>query len=444
MSDSIGQLTAFEAGSDPGAYRWKDLEPLWVDAMDQRFQECRSKIVVLDRLARDRGVDRITKLTDVVPLLFAHSAYKSYPDAFIERNRWDRMNLWLSTLSKYPVEGIDLEGVTDADEWIARLHRGGHYAFATSGTSGKNSFLDQSASDVAFANAIMIPRALRGKARRPIFVLGPRHAPNRASASFINLVEKYGREGAVYFLSDEPLRITDLSRMARMRRKIGEGTALPSEIAAFEQTIKGRQGAGQGMLEKITDAILSHLDEPTLIVGLTPQLYSIVEAARAKGIKPGSFHPDTIVVSGGGSKGANLPEDHLQQIREFMGMAYGNITQGYGMQEISTGVPSVEDGRHEWPAWVVPLLLDDSGETLNETRTGVVAGRLALFDVSIDGRWGGIISGDRVTIDYDPSPRGRTAPAVTSIARYSELQGGDDKLTCAGTIESYVRGAIDA
>ncbi len=89
----------------------------------------------------------------------------------------------------------------------------------------------------------------------------------------------------------------------------------------------------------------------------------------------------------------------------------------------------------------MPLVLDDGGEKLLGAE-GKVTGRMALFDVSIDGRWGGIISGDRVVMDYDPSPSGRTVPAVTEIARYSELEGGDDKLTCAGTIDSFVRGAV--
>ena len=41
------------------------------------------------------------------------------------------------------------------------------------------------------------------------------------------------RPDAVYFLTDAELRITDLSAMARMRRRIGEGTATPAEIAEF-------------------------------------------------------------------------------------------------------------------------------------------------------------------------------------------------------------------
>lgn len=443
MNDSIAALTALADSGDTSGKSWDELEGLWVDAMDQRFQECRPRIKVLAQLAEKAGINRIGTLSDVVPLLFAHTAYKSYPEAFIEKNRWDRMNLWLSTLGKYPVDNVNVGGVQDADEWIVRLHEAGHYVFATSGTSGKNSFLDQSAKDVAFANKLFIPARMRNAPRRPVFVLGPRKAPNRASASFNHVVAECGRPDAVYFLTDAELRITDLSRMARMRRRIGEGTAMPSEISGFEREIQLRQAANQAMLDTITEAIVKHRDEPIILFGLTPQLWAVVEAARARGLQDGCFHPDTLVISGGGTKGVKLPLDHVEQIRKFLGIPLGNFTQGYGMQEISTGASQVEKGRYEWPNWVVPLLLSDDGEMLNENRTGIQEGRLALFDVSIDARWGGIISGDKVTVDYETSPGGRSGPAILDISRYSDLQGGDDKLTCAGTIDSFVRGAVD-
>ena len=126
----------------------------------------------------------------------------------------------------------------------------------------------------------------------------------------------------------------------------------------------------------------------------------------------------------------------------FLGIGLDQFTQGYGMQEASSGGRMNEWGRYELPGWIVPLLLDDTGEHLLDVREGQATGRMALFDVSIDGRWGGIISGDRVTIDFDPSPTGRPGPAVTTIDRYSDLEGGDDKLTCAGTIDSFVRGVV--
>ena len=49
------------------------------------------------------------------------------------------------------------------------------------------------------------------------------------------------------------------------------------------------------------------------------------------------------------------------------------------------------------------------------------------------------MTGDRVTMDFStPSP----SVVVDSISRYSATEGGDDKLTCAGTIDTYVRGVL--
>jgi hypothetical protein len=442
VNDPITTLMAIAETDDPFSTPRGELTPLWIDAIDQRFQQCRGQIPILDRLAKDAGIDEMKSLDDVVPLLFAHTVYKSYPESFIDRGRWDRMNLWLSTLSTHPLDGVDVDGVHDADGWIKRLHEAGHYAFATSGTSGKNSFLNQSREDVTYANAATIPRSVPHDRSRPVFVLGPRKAPNRASQTFTHMVEKIGRPDAVFFLTDAELKITDLSGMARMRRRIGDGTATPSEIADFEASIKFRRDVADQLLDDMIDNILAHRDEPSLIVGLTPQLFRVVEAARVRNVPERAFHPDTHVISGGGAKGFDIPADHVEQIMQFMGLTFENFTQGYGMQEASSGARMNEWGRYEFPGWIVPLLLDDSGEKLLDAQAGKVTGRMALFDVSIDGRWGGIISGDRVVIDYDPSPTGRVVPAVTEIGRYSDLQGGDDKLTCAGTIDSFVRGAV--
>src|SRR5690606_41824659 len=95
------------------------------------------------------------------------------------------------------------------------------------------------------------------------------------------------------------------------------------------------------------------------------------------------------------------------------------------------------------PPWIVPLILDKSAEKLRKPGDGqgVVEGRMALFDLLTDARWGGLISGDKVTVDFD-SADGFSGPLVRSIARYQDLEEGEDKLTCACTIVSYVRGAF--
>ena len=55
--------------------------------------------------------------------------------------------------------------------------------------------------------------------------------------------------------------------------------------------------------------------------------------------------------------------------------------------------------------WIVPLILDKSGEKLLDPQAsgGVVEGRMALFDLLSDARWGGLISGDRVEVDFRPT-----------------------------------------
>jgi hypothetical protein len=51
-----------------------------------------------------------------------------------------------------------------------------------------------------------------------------------------------------------------------------------------------------------------------------------------------------------------------------------------------------------------------------------------------------VISGDKIVIDYGRCACGRQGPTIDpDIVRYKDLPGGD-KITCAGTIDAYVRG----
>ncbi|MFV8164791.1 hypothetical protein ACNQVK_22350 [Mycobacterium sp. 134] len=65
--------------------------------------------------------------------------------------------------------------------------------------------------------------------------------------------------------------------------------------------------------------------------------------------------------------------------------------------------------------------------------------RGAFFDLSLEGRWGGVISGDRIDADFGECHCGHQGPTVgPDITRYADL--GGDKITCSGTIDAYVRG----
>jgi hypothetical protein len=444
MSTAYEELVAL---SDVAPDDWPgrtDLEPLWMQAANERLAQQRERIPVLGRLADEVGIDRIERFEDLIPLLFAHSNYKSYPEGFIAKGRWNLMNKWLDTLSSTRVEGVDVEGVTDQDSWVDRLHAVGQKAYVTSGTTGKNSFLPQTQSDEDLSLKMLIQSVQRQPLfadgeRRPIFIFGPKHGYHRAALHFRTLAETFGRSDASYFLTEEPMRIAEITRLGDLRKRIADGTAMPSEIAAFERETAAKQEANAQRLDELMDALIEHRHEPMYVVGFWAQYWLIVERARARGVPAGEFHPDTIITGGGGTKGAVMPPDYEEQILGFFGISPDHVTGGYGMSEVSTALGEV-DGRYRPAPWVIPLLLDDTGEKLIDQEAGHADGRFAFFDASLEGRWGGVITGDHVTVDF-----GTRTPTVVagSVERYSALEGGDDKLTCAGTIDSYVRGVME-
>jgi hypothetical protein len=89
---------------------------------------------------------------------------------------------------------------------------------------------------------------------------------------------------------------------------------------------------------------------------------------------------------------------------------------------------------------MVPFVLDKDGEALLPHSEGEIEGRAAFFDLALDGRWNGVITGDRISLDFDPCACGARSPSVRdNIVRYADLEG-DDKIGCAGTVDAYVRG----
>jgi hypothetical protein len=130
-----------------------------------------------------------------------------------------------------------------------------------------------------------------------------------------------------------------------------------------------------------------------------------------------------------------LPENYMEVIKEFLGV--DEIQEGYGMSEISAFHWACAEGRYHVQPWVIPFLLDpDTSEPL--PREGRQTGRAAFYDFLNRSHWGGIISGDEVTVDWStPCPCGlASVPIEHDIMRYSEKQGvEDDRITCSATQE---------
>lgn len=439
---AVAALRSMLEEPDPFAHSRHELEPLWIEAVNERIALHREQIPTVGRIVEDLGVDSVSSLYEIVPLLFAHSNYKSYSAATIAKGRWERMNRWLDTLSADRIE-TDVTGVRDQDDWLNHLHHDGHPVLATTGTSGKNSFLPGRPSDVDFSMRAIVPSldwiyGIKPAQDRAVFVLSPKYGPTRAPLYYRTMAEAYGSPDQRYFLTDEPLRLSELTELATLRKAIGEGTATPSQIAGHEERAARRQAEMSARLEELANAIIDHRDQPMIVSGFWSQHWMILEAARRRGLHGGSFNPDIVVMAGGGTKGAALPPDYKAQILELYGVGPERVLSGYGMSEVSTAMPLI-GGRYRVAPWVVPLILDQDASGLVHPDEGKVEGRFAFFDVTIDGRWGGVVTGDRVVADF-------STPNVTivdgTVARYADLEGDDDKLTCAGTVDAFVRGTM--
>lgn len=443
------EVVSYFDAPDPFDYDAQEMEPLQLRAIRELFGRRRQQIQILDQRAKAIGANEIGEFKDLVPLLFADQTYKSYPETFVKNNQWGMMCRWLDTLSTNRIGPIDVSDVGDSDAWIARLAEHGHHLVVSGGTSGKNSFLNRTAVDVrracesVVANVALTQGISPDAKDRPVILLGPSSGTYIMVALMRALAEAFARPGEAYWLSEIPMTEAETQRQAELRRKVKDGTASPGELRELKERAETRQEEMRKSIETLTDVLVEHRGEPIMLIGLWLPLFLLMEEAQRRGIGDGVLHPDSTVFSGGGLKGANLPANYKEQLDRFFGVDPSRYYVPYGMVEMLTGFIQCSESRYHAPPWVKMLILDQEGENLLEPVNGRVEGRFAFVDLLVEGRWGGVITGDKVSADFTPCGCGRRSPGVTRIERYADLAEGDDKLSCAGTMASYIRGEIE-
>ncbi|MBU6267323.1 MAG: hypothetical protein KGN34_07275 [Sphingomonadales bacterium] len=445
---ALEQLTGKVESADRFDYDAQDIRALQVQALNERFQDRVGRIKLLKHRAEEAEITEITSLDDMVPLLFPHTAYKSYPESFLFEQKWDRLTKWLGTVSPWPIEGVDLEGIVDIDDWIARLEAKGYFISCSSGTTGKSAMLIASQADMDWSKKDTVQvfswgSGVKPEANRKMIGCAPvATVPKNKTIAEAQREAFSNPEWPRFNYPVPPITVGSLTGMVVMRKRIADGTASPDELAAFEKTSAERQKVLDDAIQITADEIIANRDKLLMVSGLWSGLYAVAKAVREKGYSAKDFNPDNCIYVGGGLKRAQLPADYQQFVHETFNIPADRHFQNYSMQELNSGMPKCnEGGRYHLPPWIVPFLLDKSGDKrLPEDGHGVVEGRAAFFDLSLDGRWGGVITGDKITIDYGPCKCGKTGPSVSdNIARYADLEG-DDKIGCAGTIDAYVRG----
>jgi len=427
-----------------------ELEALQREAMRLRFADHYARIEILRNLADRLGIKEVREFDDLVPLLFPHTTFKSYPAALLDNKRFDLMNTWLGKLTSHDISNVDTGGCERIDEWIDRLDEQTPLEVITSsGTTGTISLIPKDKEGAHYSMKLWRLFLFQRFGKEPtheelypeVDVIWPNHAHGKLGhlrmASLLKTEFTGGDESRFHALYHDAID-TDLLflasklRAAASRGELDRVQLDPKLLARKDEFVAIQARRPQEMaafFEKLSRELAGKRVFMTSAYSL---MHEVAAAGLERGVK-GVFAPNSAILTGGGTKGFVLPENYMDVIREFLGV--DRIQEGYGMSEISALHWACDEGRYHVQPWVIPFLLDpNTSEPL--PRSGVQTGRAAFYDFLNASHWGGIISGDEITIDWDtPCPCGQTSlPIAHDIMRYSEKQGvEDDRISCSAT-----------
>jgi hypothetical protein len=425
----------------------KELEALQLAALQYRFAQLKDGVAALDRLAKKQGVTRIDSLSEALPLFFDHRVYKSYPLSLIESRDFPKLTAWLNRLTTHDLLKMDLGGLTTLDSWLDRLESYGMMIGHSTGTTGKLSFIPRSRVEwpAWSASYYEAHRASTGvdstKEFMPTFLPTYRggYQMGMRMMMLFNIPGAGGPE-EYHTLYQTPLSADLMSLAGRLQSAEDKGEldrlALdPVLLQKRQEMIEQGRRRPQDVEAWFTKLIEQYRGRRVKIGGNFGELARIALTGKAKGLKC-SFAEGSILFSGGGMKGVkDVPADWEDQVKEFFGIE--RICSMFGMSECIGSVPPCSQGFFHFMPFIIPTLLDGEGHEL--PREGVQTGRLALFDLLAETYWGGFISGDQVTMHWEEDCLcGWKGPRIAkTITRFAEMEGGDDKITCAGSAHAY-------
>ncbi|MET0988603.1 MAG: hypothetical protein ABW034_24690 [Steroidobacteraceae bacterium] len=430
-----------------------ELEALQLAALQFRFETLYASVPMVKTLADKQRADGIRQLADVVPMLFEHTMYKSYPPSLLENNRFDQLTRWLNKLTAHDLSQLDTRGCEGISDWVMLLDEQTPLKINhSSGTSGSMSFNPFSKEEYRLFGktwAITSFQEFGDPAADPknyvpnVHVVSPTF--RTGANAFIRGTEMFtesiaGSEERVHTLYPGRLDSDVLYLAARVRAAKARGdlssVKVSPKLRARQKDFEAQQAAMPADMERFFQRIVAELAGKRVFILTTwNMIYDLAKQGLERGIR-GVFAPNSVVNSGGGAKGLVRPPDWQIPICEFTGVK--RLKGGYGMSELCATCVMCAHGQYHLSPWLIPFVLDpDTSEVL--PRSGRITGRAAFYDLLANSRWGGFITGDQITINWDGGcPCGaKSAYIEEPIQRYSDKRGGDDKITCAATPEAH-------
>jgi hypothetical protein len=457
MTTEPGQLFADDPRSFFGSARrmfaipYEEIRELQATALRSRFEQLRPRVQLLARLAERNGVDAVRSLEDGGRLLYPSNVYKSYPFGWLEDHEYSRLTKWLQQLTAHDLASVDLTNVASLDDWFGRLEAATSLRLChSSSTTGKLSF---------------VPRGVDEWRRRAASLAfsyeaaGTDGGPEHVSFDGLPFVSTFYRTGhsAVLMHTDWFIRVhTDPEGTHPERVLTLHSGALSSDLMVLAGRLRSGQLNGDARSMELPQQLLDRrvelgalLDGTTgdridsfvleaaerfrgqrvVLESVWPSLVDAAVAAKRLGIDH-VFHPESYIMSGGGAKGRDLPDNAHELVLEFLGVE--RLREGYGMSELMGANAKCSVGRFHLNPWLIPYVLDpDSLEAFPSL--GRVTGRFAGIDLMASSYWSGFVSTDLVTLSWDERCAcGREGPYLEpEIGRVDNVE--DDKISCAAT-----------
>lgn len=428
----------------------EEVEAVQLAAMNLRLQERRGQVQMLAKLADAQGIDGVSSLEGLAPLLMPHDIYKSYPTSLLAKQQFAKLNGWLGKLTRHDLTGVDVSQCDSIDSWLTKIRDETPLDVgASSGSSGTCSFYPKSKQDYRLSMMGMRvqlaqkfgedpkPGDIDGKIHAIIPLYKDGHASMGAFGKYSCEIFAKGDPDFWHYCFDFKLSSDLMWLAARLRAAAAKGDVskvdVPATLLARRAEWEQQQANMPAQQLAFVNEMIGKLQGQRVFVMSTSNLlYAAAKRGLEEGLS-GVFAPDSVFMGGGGAKGVPLPDDLEEVIEAFFNTK--RMISSYGMTEMNSFSVLCEHDRYHVLPWVTPYLLDlDSGQPL--PRSGQQTGRAAFFDLTADSCWGGLVTGDVVTIDWDhPCECGRTSYAMEKkIQRVTEIQGGgDDKISCAAT-----------
>ncbi len=422
-------------------------------ALSMRFEQQKDRIPMLSKLADRQGITRVSEVDDVLPLLFEHTIYKSYPSYLLEKGQFDRLTTWLDRLTPHDLSQVDASGCNSIDSWLDLLCAETELDPVTSsGTTGTMSFTPRDESDwrsfiLGGFRIQLLQQFGEAPTESDLYeklhvcwpTYGDGHTPLYRAAQYLKKYMAMGSDDHFHPMYDTPGDTDIMYLAARLHAAQARGDSradVPQRLLDRRSEIEEMQRERPARAEAWMEALVSKRSgERVFLMSPAQLIYDIAVAGLAEH-KTCNFAPNSSVQTGLGGKGFAMPDDWEDTVNRFLNFK-GESGYFYGFSEQCTLCVSCEHARLHLPPWSIPLILDpETSERL--PRQGVQAGRAAFFDLATNGLWGGLITGDKVEIDWSECPCGRTSAHFSEdISRFSVEQGGTDKITCTASPEAH-------